>query len=133
MNRLFPFRLKQLRLEYKETQQELANMFGLTRATLSAYEKSKIIPPYDKVVKLANHFNVSVDYLLGQSDNRNAPMDTPSDAPTIDVIEVLRTLKSDVKDKQKRCYINGKWLSSENRQDVSIVIESIITILEKMQ
>lgn len=133
MNSYFPFRLYQLRKEKGETQEELAKMFDMTRATLSAYEKGKIIPPYKKVVTLAEHFGVSVDYLLGQTDMRNSPENTPSDKDCVDVIEVLRTLEADVKDKSKICYLNGNKILERNRYDVDEVIKSIITILEKMQ
>lgn len=133
MNSYFPNRLYQLRKERKETQEDLAKMFDMTRATLSAYEHGKIIPPYNKVVTLAGHFGVSVDYLLGQTDVRNAPEDTPSEKPVVDVMKVLRTLKSDVKDYSKICYLNGKKISDNERFNVSEIVESIIKILEKIQ
>ena len=133
MNAYFPSRLYQLRKERGETQGEIGKMFGMTRANVSAYEKGKSIPPYDKVVVLAHHFGVSVDYLLGQSDKRNAPEEEPSEEKTVDVMQTLRILKSDVKDRNKRCYLNGKRLSDNERQDVCEVIGSIIKIMEKMQ
>lgn len=108
-------------------------MFGMTRANVSAYEKGKSIPPYDKVVVLAHHFGVSVDYLLGQTDKRNAPEDETSEQETIDVMQSLRTLKADVKDKSKKVYLNGKRISLTERQDVCEIIDSIIKIVEKMQ
>lgn len=133
MNAYFPSRLYQLRKERGETQSEIGKMFGMTRANVSAYEKGKSIPPYDKVVVLAHHFGVSVDYLLGQTDKRNAPEDETSEQETIDVMQSLRTLKADVKDKSKRVYLNGKRISLTERQDVCEIIDSIIKIVEKMQ
>lgn len=133
MNAYFPSRLFQLRKERGETQTEIGNMFGMTRANVSAYEKGKSIPPYDKVVVLAHHFGVSVDYLLGQTDKRNAPEEEPSEEKTIDVMQSLRILKSDVKDKSKRCYMNGRKIADAERQDIIEVINSIIKIMEKMQ
>jgi len=133
MNAYFPSRLYQLRKERGETQSEIGKMFGMTRANVSAYEKGKSIPPYDKVVVLAHHFGVSVDYLLGQTDKRNAPEDETSEQETIDVMQSLRTLKADVKDKSKKVYLNGKRISLTERQDVCEIIDSIIKIVEKMQ
>ena len=132
MNEPFPNRLYELRKERKETQETVAKMFGMTRATLCAYEKGKIVPPYDKVVRLAEHFGVSVDYLLGQTTNRNGSRPQTTDDDSVDVLDRLRTLKADVKDRTKTLYMNGKLIKEVNRVDISDVIDSIITILERM-
>lgn len=132
MNAIFPYRLYYLRKEHKETQEELARLFGVKRATISAYEKGKITPPYDKVAELAHHFGVTADYLLGNSDQRKAPENTPSEKPTVDVMDSLRTLKSDARDRNKDCYMNGRKLSENDRENVAVVLDSIIRIVEKM-
>lgn len=57
--------LKTLRNQSGETQAELANFLGITRAAYTNIENGKREPDYDTIKKLANHFSVTIDYLLG--------------------------------------------------------------------
>ena len=66
----FPKRLKELRLSHGETQKDLANAIEVGRTTVSEYESGKIVPKQEGLLRIANHFNVSVDYLTGVSDER---------------------------------------------------------------
>ena len=61
-------RLKQLRKEQKETQKQIADILGVTQATLSGWESGKYEIDNSSLVKLSRYFNVSTDYLLGNSD-----------------------------------------------------------------
>ena len=65
----FNERLKQLRQQEGLTQKELAKSIEVGRTTISEYESGKIVPKHEGLLKLANYFNVSVDYLTGVSDN----------------------------------------------------------------
>lgn len=58
-------RLKALRNQSGETQAELAKFLGITRAAYTNIENEKREPDYDTIKKLANHFSVTIDYLLG--------------------------------------------------------------------
>lgn len=63
-------RIKQLRVEAKMTQPELADKIGLTRSTVAAYENNTRQPSFQILVRLAHTFHVSTDYLLlGNNDN----------------------------------------------------------------
>jgi len=64
--------IRKLRLEKGITQNELSNYLGLTPKMVSFYELGERFPPYDIILKLADYFNVSTDYLLGRSDIKNA-------------------------------------------------------------
>ena len=66
----FNVRLKELRLENGITQKELANAIEVGRTTISEYESGKIVPKQEGLLKIANYFNVSVDYLTGVSNER---------------------------------------------------------------
>lgn len=65
-------RIKELRTEKRITQSELSNHLGLTPKMISFYELEQRFPPQDIIIKLADYFNVSTDYLLGRSDIRNS-------------------------------------------------------------
>ena len=75
----FPKRLKELRLEAGLTQKDLANAIEVGRTTISEYESGKIVPKQEGLLKLANHFNVSVDYLTGVSNERATRKQNASD------------------------------------------------------
>jgi transcriptional regulator with XRE-family HTH domain len=66
----FAERLRQLRNEKDITLDELATIFGTTKATLSRYENDLRVPKAEFVKKAAGFFNVSTDYIMGQTDVR---------------------------------------------------------------
>ena len=51
------------------TQAEIANMLGVTTAAVSKWENGSSKPRVDVLIKLANYYNVSIDYLLSRTDN----------------------------------------------------------------
>lgn len=74
MSSTFGNRFKELRIGKGLKQQELVNEFNkkyhysFTRAAVSQYENDKRIPEIDALKNFADYFDVSVDYLLGNSD-----------------------------------------------------------------
>ena len=67
----FGDRLKSLRIENKLTQEELANHFYLNKSSISKYEKNLQLPENNLLQEIARFFDVSIDYLLAISDDRN--------------------------------------------------------------
>ena len=61
-------RIKELREKRKLSQSALAEKFTLSQQTISAYERGERDPDTDTLNKLADFFNVSIDYLLGKED-----------------------------------------------------------------
>lgn len=66
----FADRLKNLRQELGYLQKELAAKLEISRSTLGSWESGNRIPELGTAQKLADFFNVSVDYLLGRTDNK---------------------------------------------------------------
>ncbi len=64
-------RLKKLRLEKNESLESIAKILNVTLQTISNYENGKREMTPNTIIKLAEYFNVSTDYLLGKSDIRN--------------------------------------------------------------
>ncbi|MCP3773450.1 helix-turn-helix domain-containing protein [Paenibacillus sp. MZ04-78.2] len=56
-----------LREKQALTQEELSSKINISRASLSHYEKNRREPDYETVVKIADFFKVSIDYLLGRT------------------------------------------------------------------
>lgn len=65
---LFGKRLKELRKSKKMSQIELANLIGVTQATIANYEKDQRSPNIDTIIELSRLFEVSLPYLIGLSD-----------------------------------------------------------------
>lgn len=64
----FAQRLIDLREQKNITQQELADELGITRQSLSLYEKAERTINIELLAKIADFFNVSTDYLMGRTD-----------------------------------------------------------------
>lgn len=64
-------KIKELREINNKTQLDVAKYLDVTYQTIYKYEKDIAIPPADAIVKLAEYFNVTTDYLLGRTDKPN--------------------------------------------------------------
>ena len=62
-------RLKELRKKKGISQLRLATDLNTTQNTISRYETGERDPGIDELVKIADYFNVSVDYLIGRTEN----------------------------------------------------------------
>ncbi len=62
-------RLRELRLESEKTQGEMAKIFGVSRQVYANHENEINQPSLEMLVKMANFFECSVDYLLGRTDD----------------------------------------------------------------
>lgn len=63
---IFSERIKRLRKNKGLKQQELAEILGIKRNTYSDWENGKTEPRFDNLVKLADLFDVSLDWLFGR-------------------------------------------------------------------
>ena len=61
-------RIKDLREDADMRQIDLANAVGIDQRTISNYETGKTYPDSFALIKLADYFNVSIDYLVGRTD-----------------------------------------------------------------
>ena len=66
---MFAEKLRYLRLQNELSQKELARKIDLSSNIICEYEKGRSQPNIDTVLKLAEIFNCSVDYLLGREDD----------------------------------------------------------------
>lgn len=62
-------RLKELRKSRKLTQVSLQMHTGIEQALLSKFENEERIPPTETLLRLAEFYNVSIDYILCRTDN----------------------------------------------------------------
>lgn len=106
---LFNDRLKELRNERSLTQEQLANKLDIPSATIRRLEVSNSIPRRDRLVLLANFFNVSTDYLLGETDDK-----TPSKKRTVKkkIKEITTTLIPITLSQKKTKKTSGRTLNA---------------------
>lgn len=64
--KIFGKRLREDRKSKKITQQELADRLGIKRNTYSDWENGKTEPTFEILVKLADLFDISLDWLFGR-------------------------------------------------------------------
>lgn len=62
-------RIRELREDNDIKQRELADLLHVRQATYSRYENGITDIPLDALIKLADYFNTSIDYLLGRTDD----------------------------------------------------------------
>ena len=62
-------RLKELRFYKEKTQLQVQMETGIEQALLSKYENGVRIPPTDTLMILADYYGVSMDYIMGRTDN----------------------------------------------------------------
>lgn len=66
--------LKLIRNSRGISQQTLANAIGTTQQSVNMYENHKIEPDISTLIALADYFDVTVDYLIGRTDENNQPL-----------------------------------------------------------
>ena len=62
---MFKDAIKRVRIDNNLSQDEFGKLFSIRKSTISNWELGKATPTYETLVKIANHFNVTTDYLLG--------------------------------------------------------------------
>lgn len=74
------------------SQTELARQLGVVRSTICQYEKGNRQPDTETLLKLADFFGVTVDYLLGREDDTPANVHTPTTSEHTEAERELLTL-----------------------------------------
>lgn len=90
----FGNRLKTLRIKKKLTQQQLADLLGLTKSVISAYENGLRYPAYDVLIKISRIFKVSTDFLLGVEIKREIDTSGLTDEQVEALIELIDTIRN---------------------------------------
>lgn len=79
---VFRDRLKVLRKQKQLTQAEAAELFDVSRTCYSSWELGQSCPPLDDLFTLCIFFDVSADYLIGRSDDKDSHKTFPVSIPT---------------------------------------------------
>ena len=90
----FSLRLKKLRTDKHLTQAQVAKRVGVTASMVSSYETDIRLPSYEVMIRLADLFGVSVDYLLGREEKRLLDISELTDAEAAVVCDMVNILKN---------------------------------------
>ena len=102
----FSDNLRLLRTKHRLSQKEIGDIVGISSQAVSKWENSITEPDNESLLKLSKYFNVSTDYLLGNSDEEN------------------QNIKYD-NDLEKVLFSKAKELSDEDKRTVLSVINAI--------
>lgn len=93
-------RLVELRKKKGMTQEEVAKKIHLTRSTYAQYEVDRRVPEYATLQKLADFFEVSIDYIVGRTDIPNKVLSEGArkiiDSLDLSDEEIMKTVKLEV-------------------------------------
>lgn len=95
----FPERLKALRLEANLTQKDMAEKFDISQQAYAKWEMESANPTKNVITKLASFFNVTVDYLVGNTDYR-----TREEAELSEVEMLFRATSLDMTEEEKTVF-----------------------------
>ena len=70
--------LKKLRAEFGISQKALAQAIGVTQQSVNSFENHEALPALATLLKLADYFDTSIDYLVGRTDIRRRNETTSS-------------------------------------------------------
>lgn len=108
--------IKSLRKANDFTQKQLADLLNIKQTSISKWELDISLPDTDNLIKLANIFNVSTDYVLGISRYHypvNVGVDNLFTFEELEIIEDFRKLSPDFQATVKRTI--KAFVTSENK------------------
>lgn len=86
-------RIKELKLLYKMNQIEFGKKLGVTKQCVSNWENNNIQPSVDMLVKIADIFSVTTDYLLGRDDKHYLDVSGLSDAQISNIQNIVNDIR----------------------------------------
>ena len=108
-------RLKALRLSYKKNQEDIALLLNITRAAYTNIELGKREPDLSTIGILADYFDVSTDFLLGRT-NEKQPIKQVADK---EIIENINNLSPEGREKAKEYIEMLKTLDEVKGQNIT--------------
>lgn len=97
--------LKVLRKEYGISQQQLADSIGVSQPSINKYENHNIEPDFDILMRLADYFNTSVDYIIGYTEIRHKIEHIEETYLNCEESHLIRQYRS-LKKEQQACITN---------------------------
>lgn len=103
-------RIKEERLKKEMTQGELGKAIGVSSSAIGMYEQNRRQPDIATLIKIANYYSTTTDYLLGRTDK---PNNEDNDKP----IEEPKTIAA---------HFDGEDYTEEEREDIESFIKNFV-------
>lgn len=132
----FSDRLKELRTEKGILQRELADYLKVSRVTITQYETGNRSPDDEIKKKIAEYFNVSLDYLMGASDVRNPYINRnikSNDKKEQDTVPEEFTVPDEARAYVNKHQIFGSGGFDADKLDDEEILEFANALLEQMK
>lgn len=84
--------LQELRKAKRLTQEQISAIVDVKLSTYQKYERDATAPPYDVLVRIADFYNVSTDYLLGRTPIKQMATEQPDPFASIDISAVEKRI-----------------------------------------
>ncbi|WP_311649921.1 helix-turn-helix domain-containing protein [Selenomonas artemidis] len=110
-------RIKELRLSNGLTQKDLSDYLGLTPKMVSFYELGQRVPPSDIILKLAEKFHVSTDYLLGNAIKPKQDLPPLNRKDEREITKLMDDMKETLM-QEKGLMFDGQPASEESIQSI---------------
>ena len=122
-------RIRELRKENKMTMKQLGEIIGVAESTISQYETGKREPDNEMLLRLAEHFGVTVDFLLGASAPKKPPALTKKDERDIErkLSETLNALGG-----QDSLMFDGEPMDDMTRELLETSIRNSLEMAKKI-
>lgn len=124
-------KIRYLRLKNNLTSKELSKALNISESSMSLYESGKRKPGIDFVIKAADYFNVTTDFLLGVSDN---PSINPKENLRADFSVILEKLVS-LLSSQNYVIFDGKDIDDKTiiifKNNLNLVLENMRMITDR--
>ncbi|GKH47109.1 helix-turn-helix domain-containing protein [Anaerotruncus massiliensis (ex Togo et al. 2019)] len=109
-------RIRELRISADIMQKDLAKELGIPANTFNQYETGKREPDFETLKRIANHFHVSVDYLIGNDDKKNKPSIHKDEGLSEDALRVAEKFSRLTPEDQSKVEEYVALLASKDRQ-----------------
>lgn len=131
-------KIKKLRKERNLTQVQLAKAIGIAQSTIGMIESNKRPAGRETLIKLAEFFNVTVDYLLSE-DDENKKIDT-QDVKDIklsrrvekDIEKTLKATLDDLSNSEDGLMFSGEPIDDETRELLKISLENSMRLARQI-
>lgn len=116
----FKHRIKDLRQSKGWSQQDFASRLGVAQSVIARYESGQKMASSDTLIDIANLFGVSIDYLLGMS-NEKFKVDSTGKVIEADLIQLTETI---------RPKLNGIPVTDDEWEMITFFLGSVVKKLE---
>lgn len=106
-------RLLELRQEIGLNQREFGELFNISSVRYSHYETDKRTPDIDLIIDFANYYNVSVDYIVGNSNIRDTNQILKDETLSL-VVELDEIDKAEIRGQMKQMLKHEKYKDKKN-------------------